>query len=212
MNFTDQKIEKYALDMCSRPSQDCDELENHTRKVESMPQMLIGKLEASFLGVLIRSLRAKRLLEIGTFTGYSALAMAENLPEDGEIYTIDIQMKDYTSQFWEKSPHGKKIHRHIGPGLEVIPTIPGTFDLVFIDADKENYSNYFKLVEKRLNPGGLIVVDNVLWSGRVLQSDEELKGDTSTLAIKHFNEMIQSRTDLHKTLLPIRDGVFLISK
>lgn len=212
MKFIDEKIETYALSMCSRPSSVCDSLENHTRQVESMSQMLIGKMEASFLGILIRSMKAKRILEIGTFTGYSALAMAENLPEDGEVHTIDIQKKDYTAHFWDSSIHGKKIRSHIGPGLEVIPNLPGTFDLVFIDADKENYSNYFSLVENRLNPGGLIVVDNVLWSGRVLQSDEDLQGDTSTLAIKRFNQMIEQRSDIFKTLLPIRDGIFLISK
>ena len=212
MNFTEPQIEKYAIGHCTQPGSLCEALETHTRSIEQMSQMLIGKLEASFLGQLIRIMNAKRILEIGTFTGYSALAMAENLPEDGELHTIDIQKKECTNSFWQQSPHGKKIKDYLGKGLDVIPTIPGKFDLVFIDADKENYSNYFDLVENRLNTKGLIVVDNVLWSGNVLKTEAELAGDSSSLAIKLFNQKIQARTDLYKTMVPIRDGIFLISK
>ncbi len=212
MSFIDPKIESYSIEMSTRPSSVCEALEVHTRKNEEMSQMLIGPLEASFLGLLLRSLRAKRVLELGTFTGYSALAMAENLEEDGEIHTIDLHKKDYTERFWLESGHSKKIHSHLGPALDVLPKLAGTFDLVFIDADKENYIKYFHLAEQKLSPHGVIVVDNVLWSGKVLKSDVELQDDSSSLAVKRFNEMIQKRTDLHKTLLPIRDGIFLISR
>lgn len=212
MRFTEPSIEEYAISMSTQPSKTCMALEDRTRAVEPMSQMLIGRLEASFLGILIRSLNAKRILEIGTFTGYSALAMAENLPIDGEVHTIDIQSKPYTREICQDSPHFSKVKLHIGPALEVIPKISGNFDLVFIDADKENYTNYFNLVENRLQPRGLVVVDNVLWSGKVLKSDQELNDDTASLAIKKFNNMIFARTDLYKTLLPIRDGIYLISK
>jgi len=212
MNFTDVKIESYAIKMSTPPGPECAALEQHTRAQEQMSEMLIGKLEASFLGMLIRILRAERILELGTFTGYSSLAMAEHLPENGEIHTIDINKKDYTESYWLKSGYSKKIHFHQGPALEMIPKLPGLFDLVFIDADKENYINYFNMAESKLNQHGLIVVDNVLWSGRVLKTDAELAQDSSSLAIKRFNESLSERKDLHKTLLPIRDGIFLISR
>lgn len=212
MNFVDLKIENYAIENSTRPSPVCAALENYTREAESMSQMLIGQLEASLLGSLIYCLRAQRILELGTFTGYSALAMAEHLPETGELHTIDINKKEYTEKFWLESGHAKKIHFHQGPALEVIPQLPGLFDLIFIDADKENYIHYFHLLESKLTPHGLIVVDNVLWGGRVVKPDSDLTNEASALAIKRFNEMLQERNDLHKTLLPIRDGVFLISR
>lgn len=212
MNFTNAQIEDYALEHSSSPQPTCTALEKHTQNVETMSQMLIGKLEASFFGNIIRCMGAKRILEIGTFTGYSALAMAEHLPIDGEIHTIDIQSKSYTQDFWRDSGLSSKIHFHQGAGIEIIPKLQGPFDFVFIDADKENYTNYFNLVLPLLSPRGLIAIDNVLWSGRVLQSPQDLQNDPSTLAIQKFNNMIQSRTDLHKTMLPIRDGIYLISK
>lgn len=212
MNFTDKKIETYATNLSSSPSTICSSLEKHTRSTEAMSQMLIGKLEASFFGNLIRSMRARRILEIGTFTGYSALAMAEHLPSDGELHTIDIEKRPYTEQFWKEAKQLNKIHFHQGPGLEIIPKLQGPFDIVFIDADKENYSNYFNLVESKLSPHGLVIVDNVLWSGRVLLTDDEIQNESSTKALKKFNEMIHQRPDLHKTMLPIRDGIFLINK
>lgn len=212
MKWIDPALEQYAVDHSTLPSKVCDSLEVHTHQVEPMARMLIGKMEASFLGFLIRSMAVTRILEIGTFTGYSALAMAENLPEAGEIHTIDIEKREYTDQYWSASPQGGKIRRHLGPALEVIPCLPGFFDMVFIDADKENYLNYFKLVEPKLNARGVVVVDNVLWSGRVLLSEGELGQDTSSLAIKEFNQAIQERSDLYKTVLPIRDGLSLITK
>jgi len=214
MNFTEPKIEEYAVKMSTPPSVICAALEQQTRQVESLSEMLIGKLEASFLATLIHSLQAKRILELGTFTGYSALAMAEHLPENGEIHTIDINKKNYTDFFWKQSRHVNKIHFHQGEALNVIKNLDGPFDLIFIDADKENYANYFNELESKLAPHGLIVVDNVLWSGRVLLPDEDLSkaNDTSSLAIKRFNELLLQRQDLHKTLLPIRDGILLISR
>ncbi len=210
--ITEPNIENYAIMKSTLPSNSCADLELFTRDHEPRAQMLIGKLEAATLGLLIRSIKAKRILEIGTFTGYSALAMAEHLPSDGEIHTIDIEKKEYTDKFWKSSPHFKKINFHLGQALEVIPKLKGTFDFIFIDADKENYLNYFNLTEKLLSSNGMIVVDNVLWDGKVLMNDNELKNDKATLAIKEFNEMIQNRNDLYKTLLPIRDGIFVITK
>lgn len=175
--------------------------------------MLIGEMEASFLGFLMRIHNVMRVLEVGTFTGYSALAMAENLPVGGEIHTIDIEQKDYTKKYWQKSPHGSKIYFHKGKGLKVIPEIPGTFDMAFIDADKENYLNYFNLILPKLTPKGFVVVDNVLWSGKVLQPAAVLeRNDHATPAIQKFNDYISTQPHLYSCLLPIRDGVLLITR
>ncbi len=213
MRFVDQSIEEYALKKSTLPGPVPAELAQFTRDREEMSRMLVGEMEGSFLGFLLRATRAQRVLEIGTFTGYSALVMAENLPKEGEVHTIDIEPREYTSGFWQKSPHGHKITAHIGQALEVIPTLGGLFDMVFIDADKVNYESYLKLALERLTVGGMIVVDNVLWSGLVLKSEEELgESEHSARAIKRLNDWVASRDDLYSTLLPIRDGILLICK
>lgn len=206
-----QDIIEYAIKNSTTPSTLCEELDQETKDTEESAQMVIGKLEASFLGFLLRSINAKRVLEFGTFTGYSALAMAESLPEDGELTTLDINPKtvEKGKKYWEKSPHGKKITSLIGSALESIQKIKGPIDMAFIDADKENYSFYLEESLKLLSPNGIIVVDNVLWSGKVLESDPK---ESSTKAIKEFNESVKNRKDLYATFLPIRDGIFLIRK
>ena len=215
MKFVDPKIEKYALEKSTLPGDVPQKLAAFTRAHEQMGQMLIGELEGAFLGFLLRATRAKTVLEVGTFSGYSALAMAENLPSHGTVHTIDIESKEYTERFWKQSAHGHKIVAHRGPALEVIPTIkePSLFDFIFIDADKENYKNYVELGLRRLSPTGAIAVDNVLWSGRVLKSEKELdKDDTSTRAIQQLNNWVATQDNLYSVLLPIRDGILLIHK
>lgn len=211
MRFIDEKIENYAINMSNTPSSICDELEVYTRHNIELPQMLIGKMEASFLGFLVRSLQVKNIVEIGTFTGYSALAMAENLPEDGQITTLDVDVTNgkVAQEFWDKSAHGHKIKQVLGPALETLPKLGFTIDLAFIDADKENYLNYLNLCLEKLSSRGIIVLDNVLWSGKVLDSNAT---EVSTQGIQKVNEFIASRDDLYGTLLPIRDGIFLIQK
>jgi caffeoyl-CoA O-methyltransferase len=179
--------------------------------------MLIGKMEASFIGFLLRSIGAKRILELGTYTGYSALTMAENIPEDGEIFTVDINKEtvELAKNFWKQSPHGHKITSILGSGLDIIPTLTGQFDFVFIDADKRNYIDYLKLTIPLLSSQGIIVIDNVLWSGRVVPGSESSGSDLhdrNTDFIRELNDYIANEPTLYGTLLPIRDGMFLVRK
>ncbi len=215
MKFINEEIEGYAISKSNRPSQYVKELGDETRANVPMSMMLVGEMEGSLLGFLVRSLKVKRVLEIGTYTGYSALCMAENLPEEGEVITLDIddELTPLSKKYWGQSPDGKKINKVIGPALETIPKLDGEFDLVFIDADKQNYLNYLKLVIPRLSEKGIVVVDNVLWSGKVLKAPEELDPtDTSTAHIQELNDYVSSSSELYGTLLPIRDGIFLITK
>jgi caffeoyl-CoA O-methyltransferase len=214
--FISQEIESYALSKSNRPSALCAQLAGHTVETKEMSVMLIGEMEASFLGFLINSISAKRVLEFGTFTGYSALAMAEQLPADGEVVTMDLdqQLEATHKEFWNKSPHGAKIKCLFGPALETVMKTEGLFDLVFIDADKTNYLNYLKISLEKLAPGGIIALDNVLWSGEVLKSASELdpEKDSSTLSIQEVNDWVRDQEGLYGTLVPIRDGIFVITK
>lgn len=211
MKFIDEKLINYSIAKSNKPSQDCKNLELYTRENVDMHQMLIGELEASLLGFLIRSHNYKKVLEIGRFTGYSALAMAESLPQDGRIITLDIDEKTakIAQDFWDKSPHGRKITQINGPAIETLSSIRETFDLVFVDADKQSYLDYLKTTVDILNPKGMIVLDNVLWSGRVLDEKDQ---ESSTLGIKAVNDFVAASEDLYGTLLPLRDGIFLIQK
>ncbi|MBT5093963.1 MAG: methyltransferase [Halobacteriovoraceae bacterium] len=215
MKFIDESIENYAISKSNQPSQFVKELGNETRKKVPMAMMLIGEMEGSLLGFLIRALKVKRVLEVGTYTGYSALCMAENLPQDGEVITLDIddELTNFSKKYWDQSPHGKKINKIVGPALETIPAIEGEFDLVFIDADKQNYLNYLKSLLPRLNENGVIIVDNVLWSGKVLKKNSQLESDDIlTVHIQELNDFVAQSTELYGTMLPIRDGIFLITK
>ena len=215
MKFIDEKIEKYAIEHSSRPSSVCDELQDYTLSNVEMSAMLIGKMEASFLGFLIRMIKPKVVVEIGTFTGYSALAMAEQMPEDSVLHTIDInpETNKVAKEYWGKSQHGDKIKNHLGPAIEVLDQIDGEVDFCFIDADKNNYKNYFEKVLTKLSPKGVIALDNVLWEGKVLKSKPELPvDDYSTLGLKEINDYLTTQDDLFVTMLPIRDGITLIQK
>lgn len=172
--------------------------------------MLIGEMEASLLRFLINLGKVKTVVEFGTFTGYSALAMAEVLPADGKVYTVDINKETTTLArgFWDKSEHGKKIEQILKPGLEAIKDLNGKYDLVFIDADKNNYSNYLDWALAHLSEQGVIIVDNTLWSGKVLKPD----GEKQTDSIIAHNVKAKNLDGYVKTLLPIRDGMFLIKK
>ena len=173
--------------------------------------MLVGPLEAAFLKTLIQAIGAKRVLEIGTFTGYSALAMAEALPEDGQVITceIDPDTASMAHTFWDRSPHGKKIEVRIGPALDTLTTLTGLFDLVFIDADKINYIEYYLAGLELLSPRGVILIDNVLWSGDVLNATSQ---DPATAAIQELNGVVAADPRVVAVLLPLRDGVFMITR
>lgn len=210
-NFTPKEIENYCISKSFKPSLILNELETFTRSNVEMSQMLIGPLEGSVLGFLIRLNSSKRVLEFGTYTGYSALTMAENLPEDGEVFTLDINPEtvEIGKKYWDQSPHGKKIQSLIGPAIDSLKKIEGKIDLIFIDADKLNYMTYLKESLKLLSPKGVIVLDNALWSGQVLVENPI---EDSTKALKEVNDFVASNDNLYGTLLPIRDGMFLIQK
>ena len=159
------------------------------------------------LSVLSKLIRPKVILEIGTFTGYSALCLAEGLSLDGELHTIDTneELVDFQRTYFDKSDYGSQIIQHLGPALDIIPTLDTHFDLVFIDADKTNYINYFNQIIDKLNPGGVILSDNVLWSGKVI---EELDPkDLSTKIVLDYNTLLKEDPRLETVLLPIRDGL-----
>ncbi|HSH40630.1 MAG TPA: class I SAM-dependent methyltransferase [Arenicellales bacterium] len=207
--LVDPAIESYAAEHSSRPSKLLEELEQYTYDNLAEPQMIIGRLEAGLLQMLVRLLRARRVLEIGLFSGYSALAMAEALDEHGEIVSCEIDEKhaEVARSFFRRSPVGYKIGIWMGPAMESLERIEGPFDLVFLDADKENYPAYYERVMPMLRQGGLIVADNVLWSGRVLDPEKE-----SDHALVTFNKRVQEDPAVENVLLPVRDGVMVARK
>ncbi len=187
------------------------EVETWTRTNRNDAQMLTGHVEGTLLAWLVRLSGARRVLEIGTFTGYSALAMAEALPDDGSLVTCDnnAARADIARKFFDRSPNGKKIKLRLGQALETLTAMPAaeTFDFVFLDADKENYSNYYDAILPRLKPGGLLVADNVLWSGRVLKPESP-----ADRAIVAFNERVRADARVECLMLPVRDGMQLVRK
>ena len=188
------------------------ELTRETHLKVLQPRMLSGPLQGRFLSILSKLISPKRILEIGTFTGYATLCLAEGLPKDGRIDTLDIneELTDFQRSFFDRSPWGKQIHQHTGNALELIPQLNKTYDLIFIDADKKNYLNYLELVLPKLRSGGLLLSDNVLWSGKVLE--ETQKKDEDTRVLKEFNMLLSSHTELETVLLPLRDGLTISRK
>lgn len=172
--------------------------------------MLSGFFQGRLLSMFSHMIRPKVVLEIGTYLGYSALCLAEGLAEDGKVITLDIQEDSnaVARRFVGQSPYRDQIEFHLGPAADIIPKLEGTFDLVFIDADKPNYSNYYDLVIDRLNPSGFIIADNVLWSGKVLDKDQ----DESTQALAEFNRKVHSDPGVENILLPVRDGLMVTRK
>jgi caffeoyl-CoA O-methyltransferase len=204
-------IEDYAVKHSTAPTPLLMELEQLTQAQCANPQMLVGRLEGAFLRMLIGLTGARRILEIGLFTGYSALTMAEALPADGEIISceIDTETAEIAQSFFDRSPHGHKITIRLAPALDTLNSLPTDqqFDLVFLDADKESYSDYFEAVLPRLRLGGLLVADNTLWSGNVLAPKRE-----TDYAVVAFNKRVQNDPRVENVLLTVRDGVMLARK
>jgi len=207
--MVDPEVETYAAEHSTEPSRLLQELEQYTYDHLKYPQMVVGRLEAALLQMLVRLVRARRVLEIGLFSGYSALAMAEALDEHGEIVSCELDERhaEVARSFFKRSPVGYKIGIWMGPALESLEKIEGPFDLVFLDADKENYPGYYDLVMPKLRPGGLIVADNVLWSGSVLDPDKE-----TDHAVVAFNDKVQNDPAVENVLLTVRDGVMVARK
>jgi len=209
MNFIDENIEEYAFDHTSYEGDLLRQLEEETYKKLAIPQMTTGRIEARLLKLLARLVGAKRILEIGTFAGYSALSMAEALPEEGELVTCEIDPEAiiFAKKYFDLSSHGKKITLMEGSALESLKKISGPFDMAFIDADKENYNNYYEAILPLIRSGGLMAIDNVLWSGRVLDPQ-----DKSDKAIHQLNERVIQDERVESVLLTVRDGLNCIVK
>ena len=212
MDFLPEKIDEYSENHTSPENELLEKLNRDTQAKILRPRMLSGHLQGRTLSMMSHMMRPKRILEIGTYTGYSALCLAEGLKDDGVLHTIDIneELEDFTQSFFDKSDFGKKIKMHIGNAMEIIPELNETWDMVFIDADKSNYANYYQLVFNQVRPGGFIIADNVLWSGKV--TEEPSPQDIDTKALVEFNEMIQNDERVENVLLPIRDGLMVCRK
>lgn len=202
-------LEAYIDKHSSPESALLKQLAEETRNSTEKPTMMIDHSEGLLLRILIRLTRARRVLELGTFTGYSALTMAEGLPDDGEIITCDVdpEVTKIAQRYWDQSPHSSKIKLLLGPALETIENIQPPLDMIFLDADKENYVNYWEACLPKLRPGGVLTVDNVLWSGRVLDPKEP-----DDHAIVAFNKHVAGDDRVECVMVPIRDGLLVAIK
>ena len=209
MEFIDEGIEEYAR-LHTEPENDLlKELVRETHAMVLQPRMLSGHLQGRFLSFIAKVYQPSLILEIGTYTGYSALCMAEGLKKGGRLITIDVneELETFTRSFFDRSAYKEQIDYRIADAAIEIPGIEGPIDLVFIDADKRNYALYFDLVIDKMRSGGLILVDNVLWSGKII---EEAAKDKSTQALRDFNTKVANDPRVEPLLLPIRDGLFLL--
>ena len=210
--IVDPDVERYAEKHTTPPEPLLAALADETQKTLPFPQMLTGTIEGRFLELLVFATGARRVLEIGTYSGYSALSMAAGLPPDGRIDTCEIDERhaEVARRYIAQSPYAQHITVHLGPALETIERLEGTFDLVFIDADKENYRNYYEATLPRLRERGLIAVDNTLWSGRERLLDPADDSE-SAVAIRAFNDYVRDDPRTTSVVLTIRDGVTLIA-
>lgn len=212
MDFIAQEIEAYAEQFTREEGELLAALNRETYAKVMTPRMLSGHLQGQVLRMFSQMIQPKNILEIGTYTGYSALCMVDGLQDGGKLVTIDVneELKDMIDRYVEQSGKSDKIDRRIGNALDIIPTLEQTLDLVFIDADKENYSNYFDLVIDKVNVGGYIIADNVLWSGKVLEDDSDL--DKDTVALKNYVRKLKEDDRVETVLLPVRDGLLIARK
>ena len=207
MNFISEKLDDYVV----RHSEDeptlLKALTRETYQKILQPRMLSGHYQGRVLSLISKLIRPKVILELGTFTGYSALCLAEGLDQNGVLHTIDIneELVDFQRYYFDKSQYGHQIFQHLGPALDIIPSINTNFDLVFMDADKTNYINYFHQIIDKLNPGAVILSDNVLWSGKVIEAVDPY--DSSTQIVMEYNKLLKEDPRLETVLLPIRDGL-----
>lgn len=210
MEFISEDLKNYLLKYCDPEDELLKNIDRETNLKVSMPRMLSGHYQGRVLSMLSNMIRPARILEVGTFTGYATLCLAEGLTENGIIHTIDVnaELEDMVRANFSKSAFKDKIMYHLGDATKIIPEIDEIFDIVFIDADKKNNGTYYDLVIDKLRSGGIIIVDNVLWSGKVL---EEII-DQNTTIITKFNKMVMKDQRVEKLILPVRDGLFIIRK
>ncbi len=207
MNFIPKAIDEYAVDHTQPEPELLSLLARETHQKVLQPRMLSGHYQGRLLSMISKIAGPKTILELGTYTGYSALCLAEGLQKDGALHTIDIneELKDFQKKYFDLSIFKDQIHQHLGNALNIIPNLNIKFDLVFIDADKPNYPDYFDLIINKLNPGGIILTDNVLWSGKVVDKIQE--DDESTRALVKYNTLVATDSRLETIMLPIRDGL-----
>ena len=207
MHFISQELEDYIEQHSEKEPPLLAALNKETYQKILLPRMLSGHFQGRVLSMLAKLVRPLNILEIGTFTGYSALCLCEGIQENGILHTIDIkeELVDFQRKHFDKSPWGTQIIQHLGAAVDIIPTLEMKFDLVFIDADKENYINYFNIILPKMNRGGIILSDNVLWSGKVLEPLHPK--DVSTKILLEYNALLKNDLRIETVLLPIRDGL-----
>ena len=209
MHFLPEKLDNYVVAHSQKEPELLQQLSRETWQKVLAPSMLRGQFQGRVLSMLSKLINPKNVLEIGTYTGYSALCLVEGIQPKGKLHTIDTneELYDLQRKYFDKSGFGNQIIQHTGNALNIIPTIDKTFDLVFIDADKQNYPNYLEIILPKLKSGSVILSDNVLWTGKVIEKLQ--KGDKDTEALLKYNKMINEHSQLETVLLPIRDGLTL---
>ena len=212
MEFLPKEIEQYSQEHTQKETEVLYNLNRETHLKVLIPRMLSGHIQGRILSMFSHMLKPKNVLEIGTYTGYSAICFAEGMQPNGKLVTIDInnELETMATSYFEKSGYGNQIDMRVGNAIDIIPTLDMKFDLVFIDADKHNYSNYYDLVIDKVNQGGFIIADNVLWSGKVLT--DEVNTDTDTKALDEYNKKINSDPRVENMLMPVRDGLMVARK
>ncbi|MBK0370358.1 O-methyltransferase [Flavobacterium agrisoli] len=207
MHFISEELENYIEKHSQKEPELLAKLNRETYQKILLPRMLSGHFQGRVLSILSKLIRPMYILEIGTYTGYATLCLCEGMQEKGHLHTIDIkeELVNFQRKYFDLSPWGNQITQHLGEGKEIIPNIDCKFDLVFIDADKENYINYWNLIVPKMNKGGIILSDNVLWSGKVLEPVK--KNDTSTQILLEYNTLVNEDPRVETVLLPIRDGL-----
>jgi predicted O-methyltransferase YrrM len=212
MNFIPEKLDDYVVAHSEEEPELLQQLSRETHQKILQPRMLTGHYQGRVLSMISKLVNPKNILEIGTYTGYSALCLAEGMQNNGELHTIDIneELFDFQRKYFDKSRYGKQIHQHLGNALDIVPILSMNFDLVFIDADKTNYANYFDIIIDKLNTGGIILSDNVLWSGKVIESIQPDNLDTKALI--EYNTLLKEDSRIETVMLPIRDGLTISRK
>ncbi len=210
MSLIKEDLQDLLLKFCEPESELLQRIDRETHLKVLMPRMLSGHYQGRVLSLLSKMITPKRILEIGTFTGYATLCLAEGLAADGQLFTLDIniELEDRVREYFALSPYNSKINYILGDATQTVNSLNEQFDLVFIDADKKNNGTYYDLIFDRVRPGGIIIVDNVLWSGKVLSGQQ----DKDTRNISTFNDKVAADNRVEKLILPVRDGLFIIIK
>ncbi|MEP2026379.1 MAG: O-methyltransferase [Reichenbachiella sp.] len=210
MEFIDKDIQDYAAKHTTEASKLLEKIDRETNLNVLRPRMLSGHMQGRILSMFSHMIKPNRILEIGTYTGYSALCMAEGLNAKGKLITIDIneELQPLVEKYFDESPYTNQLQYLIGDAMKLIPTLDDKFDLVFIDADKSNYSNYYDLIINKMNPGGFIIADNILWSGKVTATPKS--NDKDTKALIKFNQKVHEDVRVENVLMAVRDGLMIL--